>query len=172
MTEDSRAITPARTYGLIAHAPDARDYLCDAESLDHRASDTFMALSLVVINLRRSEAVFAWGGIDPPLVLRANGTAEVVRGGGLPLGASAKEVYAETTVSFRKGDTLVLTTDGVSEARPGKEFFGQEAVMDAVAAARGEASVRAIGEAVLGAARAFAGGKLQDDACLVLARRN
>ena len=156
---------PAQTLSRL------NDYLCEAQSLDHRANDTFIALSLVVISQARSEAIFAWGGIDPPLVLRTNGKVEVMMGGGLPLGVSAKEVYAETTISFRKGDTIVLTTDGLSEARQGKEFFGQEGVIAALVAAQKETSIREMGKAILSAARAFAGGQLNDDACLVLVRR-
>ncbi len=156
---------PAQTLSRL------NDYLCDAESLDHRAGDNFIALSLVVISHRRSEAIIAWGGIEPPLVLRASGKVEVTVGGGLPLGVSAKEVYAETTINFRKGDTIVMTTDGLSEARQGKEFFGQEGVIDALMEAQGARSLREMGEAILGAARSFAGGSLSDDACMVLVRR-
>ena len=42
------------------------DYLCDLQSLDGRAPDMFIALSLVVLDLRQSEAVFASSGIEFP----------------------------------------------------------------------------------------------------------
>ena len=149
------------------------DYLCDTQSLDHRADDQFIALAVAVLNPRRSEAVLAWAGIEPPLMLRANGEVEVLTGAGPPLGANAHEVYAEVTVPFHPGDILVMSTDGLSEARsvPGRDFLGQKGVIELLKSARAEPSLKAMSEALLSGAKTFAGGQLQDDACLVLARR-
>ena len=149
------------------------DYLCDAQTLDHRDVDQFIAIAVAILNPRRSEAVVAWAGIEPPLVLRANGDVWALRGGGPPLGVNAKEVYAEVTIPFHQGDTLVMSTDGLSEARSvsQREFLGQEGVIELLKSAQTEPSLKAICEALLGGAKAFAGGQLHDDACLVLARR-
>ena len=147
------------------------DYLCDTQKLDRRSPAELMALVLAVVDTRKSEITFAQAGIEPPLLLRGNGELEIVTGGGMLLGASAHEVYGETMVSFHKGDTLVMTTDGLSEARRGKEFLGQEGVIKLVKAARNQASLHGMSQAMLNGARAFAGGRLQDDACLLLTRR-
>ena len=147
------------------------DYLCDVQSLDHRAEDTFVALSMAVINAQRSEAVLTWAGIEPPIIVRANGTIESMTGGGLPLGASAQEVYVESTVPFQSGDTILLWTDGLSEARRGKEFLGTEGVEEIVRQSQSAPTLKEVGQQILAHAREFAGGHLQDDACLVLVRR-
>ena len=147
------------------------DYLCDIQALDHRTQDTFVALCLAVVNARRSEAVLAWAGIEPPLLARADGRIERPSGGSLPLGANAHEVYVETTVRFGPGDTLLLWTDGLSEARSGKDFLGPDGVDELVQRSLGEPTLRAVGQKILAGACEYAGGRLQDDACLVLARR-
>ena len=147
------------------------DYYCDVQSLDNRSLDTILGLSLVLINVKNGEATFAWGGIEPPLVIRANGTVESVVGGGLLIGVMPHATYTEVTVRFRPGDTLMLSTDGLSEARQGKDFLGQEGVEELAGATYQEPTLRTMAEAILSGARTFAGGGLQDDACLVLARR-
>ena len=146
------------------------DYLCDTQSLDHRSQGELMALMLAVIDTSKSEITLAWAGIEPPLLMRGNGEVDVVTGGGMMLGVVPHEVYDEATVSFHKGDTLVMTTDGLSEARRGKELLGQEGVIALVKVARNEASLYGMSHVMLSGARAFAGGQLQDDACLLLAR--
>ena len=124
------------------------DYLCDTQKLDHRSPAELMALVLAVIDTSK-EITFAWAGIEPPLIMRGNGEVEIVTGGGMLLGANHPEVYEETTVSFHKGDTLVLTTDGLSEARRGKEFLDQEGVIRLVKAGRNEASLYGMSHAML-----------------------
>lgn len=146
------------------------DALCDAQILDDRSLDTLMALAAAAIDIRRSVAVCAWAGIDPPLVVRANGSVEVLRGGGLLLGVSPKELFAEAIIDFGPGDILMMSTDGLTEARRGKEFFGQERMIAAVKEMADRPSVRDIAMAVYDQAKSFAG-ELEDDACLVLVRR-
>jgi len=146
------------------------DYLCDTQKLDHRSQNELMALMLAVVDTRKSEITLAWAGIESPLLMRGNGEVDVAVGGGLPLGIIPHEVYRETTAGFYKGDTLVMTTDGLSEARRGNEFLGQEGVIALIKVARNEASLYGMSHVMLSGARAFAGGQLQDDACLLLAR--
>ncbi len=147
------------------------DYLCELQVLDDRAHDTFVALSLVVLNLSRSEAVFARAGIEAPILVRAGGAVEQVVASSLPLGVSPKEVYLDTTVPFRPGDLVLLSTDGLSEARQGRAFLDPEGVIRLLQESLPAPTLRAVGQSLLDKVRAFAGGALQDDACLVLARR-
>ena len=68
------------------------------------------------------------GGIAP-LIRRGNGAVEWVDVNGLPLGAGwgAKAGYQEVAVTVRQGDVIILTSDGVVEAKnPQAEMFGFE----------------------------------------------
>ncbi len=146
------------------------DYLCDAQTLDNRAEDTILGLSLVIVNLKGDEAIFAWGGIDPPLILKAGGAIEPLAGGGALLGVIPHTTFAEVTVPLRSGDAFLLHTDGLSEARRGKEFLGQEGVIELARTARDAPTVRGAAQAILDGTCQFAGGSLHDDACLTLVK--
>ena len=50
------------------------------------------------------------------------------------LGALADVVYGEETVTLSEDDTVVLYTDGVTEARNGHVFFGEDRVKESVMA--------------------------------------
>ena len=71
------------------------------------------------------------------------------------------------------GDTLVLYTDGVSEARDGQgRFFGESRLKSAMAAA-GDCPVEAMVEASVTAVRAFTGDVPQaDDMTIVAVKRD
>ena len=92
---------------------------------------------------------------------------------GLPLGVEPDEAYREIEIALASGESLILLTDGITEARlpNSTAFFGMEGV---VAAAPGalNGSLGKAGRDVYEAALKFAGGHLTDDACLLLARRN
>ncbi len=147
------------------------DFLCDAQRLDAREQEGFVALALVVIDTNSGEAIFGSAGAEPPLVLRARGKrVEEIPTGGLPLGAFPNQSYESTTVRLSEGDTIILATDGITEARRGSSFLGYDGMVEVAQQASGS-SVHALGQAILNAARDFAGGSLHDDACLIVARR-
>jgi sigma-B regulation protein RsbU (phosphoserine phosphatase) len=62
-------------------------------------------------------AVIASGGHPEPLVLRADGTAQYHHTKGRLVGVFPGSAYTNTSVTLQPGDTLVLYTDGLSEAR-------------------------------------------------------
>ncbi len=89
-------------------------------------------------------------------------------------GGSRAEPYQAPPLLLAPGDTLLMASDGITEARSkGREYLGYEGMValaeGAVAAA--SPTLRHLGHAILDGARAFAGGSLHDDACLLLARR-
>ena len=59
----------------------------------------------------------AVGGHPPPLVLRADGTVERVPATGPLIGVTAEVRYLPAAVRLDPGDTLVLYTDGLTDAR-------------------------------------------------------
>jgi len=73
-------------------------------------------------------------------------------------------------VQLAAGDTLVLYTDGVTEATNAEgEEFGESHLLD-ILARRARLPVAAILQAVVEAVQQFSGGELQDDITLVIAR--
>lgn len=61
----------------------------------------------------------AGGGHLPPLVLRGDGRVESVHIGGMLVGVLPEPVFDEARLRLAPGDTLLLYSDGVTEARGG-----------------------------------------------------
>jgi phosphoserine phosphatase RsbU/P len=73
----------------------------------------------------------ASGGHPAPLLLRADGTADYQEVGGGPfLGVIDDVVFTSTTIRLGPGDTFLLYTDGLTEARTGhgRERYGERAL--------------------------------------------
>ena len=147
------------------------DFMCDALSRDHAAEHSFIALALAVIDAATGETVFACAGAEPPLVLKPNGASHEVEAGGMLLGVQPGERYAVETVQLKPEDTLVMLTDGITEARAGVTLLGYPGMVALARASLEGGTLQEAGPAILAGARAFAGGALSDDACMILARR-
>ncbi|MFI1934965.1 PP2C family protein-serine/threonine phosphatase [Streptomyces sp. NPDC020330] len=77
--------------------------------------------------------VLAGGGHPPALLLRADGSADYLpTPGGQLVGVVADAQFTTATLDLRPGDTLLLYTDGLTEARTGGpgERYGDEALLD------------------------------------------
>jgi PAS domain S-box-containing protein len=116
-----------------------------------------------------AEIVVATGGHPLPLVVRAGGEVEVAGSPGTLLGVVADPDITEERVLLGPGDALVLYTDGVVEASPSDEAFGDQRLIELLAGCAGLAASR-IAEAIEQQALATAHGRLRDDVAVVVAR--
>ncbi|MFD5580668.1 MULTISPECIES: PP2C family protein-serine/threonine phosphatase [Streptomyces] len=110
----------------------------------------------------------ASGGHPPALVLRSGGTAEYLRTrGGMLVGVLPTAQFTEVSTVLRPGDTLLLYTDGLTEARvgPGRQLYGYDALLS-FAVARAPTGSRALVDALTGLLRDFGDG-LDDDTALL-----
>jgi sigma-B regulation protein RsbU (phosphoserine phosphatase) len=81
------------------------------------SSEMFVSLFYGVLNTQTGEIEYANGGHNPPYILRGNGAVEALPNtGGMVLGAIDVAQYRGATVTLAHGDTIVLYTDGVTEA--------------------------------------------------------
>jgi sigma-B regulation protein RsbU (phosphoserine phosphatase) len=113
---------------------------------------------------------FANGGHPEPLLLRADGTAGYQAAPrGLLIGVLADTTYAAASVRLGPGDTMVLYTDGLTEARPGpgRGHFGDEALL-AFARDLSPASATATVAALADLLGTFSEGLTDDTAVLAL----
>ncbi len=124
-----------------------------------------------VLDVKNRVFTFSNAGHNPPLLLRANGTAEWLTEGGLALGILTEATYEERPVPLAAGDVLVLYTDGVTEASNSDEDqYGVKRLEDLVRKLAHEPA-RLIVNAIREEVEAFTGDRhLNDDLTLVVAR--
>ena len=74
--------------------------------------------------------VFCNGGHNPPLIYGVDGLRRI-EAGGMPVGMFEMAPYSADTVDMKPGDTMVLYSDGVTEAHNvAGEEFGEERMVD------------------------------------------
>lgn len=82
---------------------------------------------------------FCNAGHNPGIVLRAGGRVEWMESTGIPLGILPGANYDAKEITLEKGDTVVLYTDGLTEAEnPDEEEYGEERLGRFCAEHRGE----------------------------------
>ncbi|GAA0941291.1 hypothetical protein GCM10009559_36800 [Pseudonocardia zijingensis] len=118
------------------------------------------------------------GGLDVQLVLaghvqpvlvRADGTAELIGTFGTAVGLVPTVRLTCTEHRVAPGDTLLVYTDGVTERRRGREQFGAERLLTVAARAAGRPAVQIVG-AVRDAVERFSAEPLDDDVALLAVR--
>lgn len=147
-------------------------FLLQSQNLDARAQDAPVCISVAVVNTETGKGILASGGMEPALLLRGT-TSEAIQAGGLISGVSESAEYEALPFTLSADDTLILVTDGVTEAR-GKDrsFLGYDGFMLAAtgAASRPGATVQSISEAILAESQGYGGGEQGDDICVLVAR--
>ena len=155
-------------------------HVSHSQHLGEWSDSTFVAVCVVVVDPAAQTLQAAFGGAEPPLVLR-QAAGKIGEGYtvfvttlpsfSMPLGVEPDETYATQTLLFGPGDVLLLVTDGITEARVGGNLFGYERMTEvACDAFTRSAALPDIGATLLSATRDFAGGTLHDDVCLLLVR--
>ena len=86
-----------------------------------------------ILDVTNKTLSYTNAGHNPPLLLDKDGKFEFIERGSLPLGMFRDTRYHEYYLTTKPGDTLVLYTDGVTEARsPQGEEFGRKRLAEAV----------------------------------------
>ncbi len=146
-------------------------FLCESQAMEAGADEYFVVMTLAVVDTATGMARVATAGAEPPILLHPDGTFEEVAVSGMPLGVASKASYLAADLYLHAGDLLLVATDGVTEARQGRQFLGNDGMARLAAAALPLGSLAEIGQAVLDGAKSFAENRLHDDVCLLLARR-
>ncbi len=162
-----RQASPARVLSELNHALSA----------DLR-NGLYVTLTYAVIDLQRDEAVFARAGHELPLFSwsETGGCRNAFVGSeGMPLGLVDPETFdaviADRTVPFGRGSSLILYTDGLTEAPNAEEReFGAARLSDAVRSAHG-GTAQVVNESILRAVEIFCSAGLRDDFTLVTVKR-
>lgn len=126
----------------------------------------FATLFFGVYDDRSRRLRYANCGHPPPFLVRANGAVERLAATATVLGVFSNWSSEERTVDLRAGDTLVLFSDGVTEAGiETEDEFGEAGLLRVIEAASGAGAERLVDEII----HAVAAEK-QDDVTVVAVR--
>jgi sigma-B regulation protein RsbU (phosphoserine phosphatase) len=109
------------------------------------------------------------GGHPAPIIVRHDGTIEEIGTAGSLIGILPDVRLWEETTQLHSGDAIVFFTDGVTEARRGREQFGDQRLNDALALCEG-CDASQIADAIEKAVLDFAGPEPTDDIALLVLR--
>jgi len=100
--------------------------------LRSQKAEQFVTALLLMLEVESGDVVASSAGHPSPVLLRGGVAAFVEMPGAPPLGSFDWE-YREQAFTLRRGDGLVLYTDGLVEARRDGELYGDERVLAALA---------------------------------------
>ncbi|MGH3761477.1 PP2C family protein-serine/threonine phosphatase [Actinophytocola sp.] len=168
---EAAVVTSLTRYALRSAAvydPDPVAVLANVDSVLHqeRTRHCTVLFGLLTPAADGCTLVLAGGGHPPAVVLRADRTAAYVpTRGGQPVGLLPKPRFGTATVHLARGDTIMLYTDGLVEARTGADRYGVDGLLT-FATAHAPATAPALVAAVSDVLTAFGDG-LQDDAAIL-----
>lgn len=172
----------ARSYfrPLTKATESPRAILAEANRLLHADTrrDVFMSALLLYWSDALGKFVWSGAGHEHLIVYRARTRqAEAIKAGGCVLAAvrDADAIFQEHELTLEPGDSLVLYTDGVTEAKnPAGEFFAQESLepLKRLVELYGHLSAKDLLEAILWELKQFINGAEQaDDITVVTVKR-
>ncbi|HTA45890.1 MAG TPA: SpoIIE family protein phosphatase [Bryobacteraceae bacterium] len=135
-------------------------------------SNRFISLFFCILDGETGDLTFCNAGHNPPLIVRADATYEQLKGGGPVLGIVPFFDYQEFHAKLGEGDTLVIYSDGVTEANnPAGDEFEIPGLAEAVIRSRDEAASEIIRHINKSLTAYTAGAPPADDVTLIVARR-
>jgi serine phosphatase RsbU (regulator of sigma subunit) len=139
--------------------------------LNHRIVEGRFATAFYAVLSPDGTLVSCNAGNNPPFLVSRDGSIRRLEVGGLPIGPFTEATYGEESTPLRAGDTLVLYSDGVSDAAGSNdEAFGEDRLLESLGSACAMSPEQLIGH-VLGEVRSFSKDLPQfDDITLLVVR--
>jgi phosphoserine phosphatase RsbU/P len=135
-----------------------------------RIEGTFVTAFMGVYDTKTRELTYSSAGHPPPMIssFTENSATILDQAGGPPLGIDDDAAFDETTIQLQHGQTLLLYTDGISEARKhGGEMLGSKGIEQSLRGCGG--GPQSVIDQIRRAVTAHQGGQQPDDDQTVVA---
>ena len=110
-------------------------------------------------------------GHPAPVLLKADGTARLLNGGGPLLGVISDAEFTRRGMRLERGDTLLAFSDGLTECRNERdEEFETDRIVSEIRKAK-SLSTSELLFSIVGAAQDFAGTHAREDDCTLMVAR-
>lgn len=96
-------------------------------------ADKFATMLIGIYNRTSRDFTWASAGHHAPILVRSDGSIEFLKQGDCGLGMSETSQFHTLRIQLESGDSLVLYTDGVTEAmNAGKTLYGEERLKESL----------------------------------------
>lgn len=138
---------------------------------ENNPSQMFVTIFAGILDLRTGEIEYSDGGHEPPFIIRSDRKIEMLnKKGGVALGFLDDYVFSSGTIQLNPGDSLLLYTDGVNEARnANNEMFARPSIGEVLRRLSEKMSASKVVSTILRKVQEFASGAPQSDDITVLA---
>jgi PAS domain S-box-containing protein len=134
------------------------------------SSEVFFTVFLGVLNRYDGRLVYASGGHTTSAVIRPNGALEQLPATGPIVGAFSGLEFHDGYAHLEHGDTVFAYTDGLVEAKGGREMYGETRLFDLLRKVS-DSTPQHMVDSVVADVVAFASGLYDDVAVLAVRRR-
>jgi sigma-B regulation protein RsbU (phosphoserine phosphatase) len=142
--------------------------LLNTEAVRRNESGRYATLFFAEFDSEERALRYVNAGHNPPLLFTGEGQVTELTEGGPPVGLFEDAAYESGTVTVPDGSTVLIYTDGVTEARnPEDDEFGKARLIDICA--RGYDDVDSLLATITGALRAWSGPREQGDDITLIA---
>jgi sigma-B regulation protein RsbU (phosphoserine phosphatase) len=105
----------------------------NAQLAKENQASLFVTMILGIVDTATGRMVYGQGGHNPPILVPAQGKPTYEPAGGMPLGVFEDAKFGERELQLKPGETLLVYTDGVTEAmNQAKDLFGEDRLEKAV----------------------------------------
>lgn len=134
-------------------------------------SSMFVTAFYGILDAETGKVEYCNAGHNPPYLITAQGEMnQIARSEGIALGVLSENThFRQNALQLKKGDLLLLYTDGVTEAMNGKGELFQESRLEAILKKNWQKSLKEILDEVVAAIRTFSGDREQSDDITLLA---
>ena len=166
----ARTITLAKALAPHARAPEQLLRLLNQELCRNNDSCMFVTLLCGVLDTRDGTLSLASAGHEPPVLCSGARACLLELETGPAVGLDEEATYPVERIVLQPGDTLLIYTDGITEAAdPQQAMFGTRRMLDSLVAPPLPGSAAAYTSRLLADVDRFAGGASQADDITVLA---
>ncbi len=153
----------------IKLGPDEILYQVNNELCKDNDSGMFVTEFLGILTISSGDVVFSNGGHNVPYLLRSNGAVEALpKIPGMALGVMEDVGYVHANISLNTGDSLVLYTDGVTEAmNPAGELLDESRLENILRKSEHKTAQEEVRH-ILDSTRQFVNGASQSDDITIL----
>ncbi|HTZ94304.1 MAG TPA: SpoIIE family protein phosphatase [Streptosporangiaceae bacterium] len=174
--EDAAAATAAARHAIrvLAHwNGDPADVLRRANDimLAEEFGGRFVTASAAHLSWQQDtlRVVLATAGHPPPILLKPDGSVQILPGGGVPLGIFPDPEPATLSLELSDGDLLFFFTDGLADARSTQATYFEDSLADCLAQLPGQRPADIV-SAIRAAVLDFCHGVLVDDLTMLVLR--